>query len=67
MPLNGLKSKMDYKLSAAAPNRNHPDPSSRLFDLLLWSQLVGVATLLLSAVGCTGVQPCIAPIQTPQP
>ena len=32
-----------------------------LFDLLFWPQLVGVSTLLLAAVGCTGVQPGIAP------
>lgn len=32
-----------------------------LFDLLLWPQLVCVSTLLLAAVGCTGVQPGIAP------
>lgn len=31
-----------------------------LFDLLLWSQLVCVSTLLLAAVGCTRVQPGIA-------
>ena len=35
--------------------------TNTLFDLLLWSQLVCVPTLLLAAVGGTGVQPGIAP------
>lgn len=35
--------------------------SPSLFDLLLWSQLVCVSTLLFAAIGCTGVQPSIAP------
>ena len=37
--------------------------SNHLFDLLLWPQLVGVSTLLLTAVGGTRVQPGIAPVK----
>ncbi len=36
---------------------------NHLFDLLLWSQLVGVSTLLLTAVCGTRVQPGVAPVQ----
>lgn len=52
----------ETNIAGAFDNYLHkPSRQPRLFDLLLWSQLVCVSTLLLAAVGCTGVQPSIAP------
>lgn len=38
---------------------------SHLLQLLLWPQLVSVPALLLAAVGCSRVQPSIAPAAIP--
>jgi len=54
--------------SETSNNHSHPPPiananqtgASRLLQLLLWSELVGVAALLLSAVGRTGWETGVA-------
>lgn len=47
-------------LSLPPPRSRPPIPRNPLFDLLLWSQLVRVAALLLATVGCSRWQTGVA-------